>query len=128
MNKLIEKLEQISKLYGIKKFHKVERGDEHCRWNGEDSYINHSYICGKDEIEIGIYDNDEYMIASFFHELGHATDKTEWWIDADSKTTYKAECNAWRLGFKLAKKHGYNFSNQTKTWCKKQLNTYKNYK
>jgi hypothetical protein len=122
---VIDELKNISQLYGIKKFHKVEQGDKFCECNGEDNYINHSYICGNDEIQLGIYDNEEYMIASFFHELGHSTDKTEWWVDADSTTTFKSESNDWKLGFELAEKHGYVFSEDTFNWCNDQLNTYK---
>ena len=116
-NKIIEDLISISKKYGIKKFHKIEKGDQYCIWNGEDSYINKSYICGNDEIEIGIYENDELMIASFFHELGHITDQKV-------KGYYNSEEDAWKIGFKLAKEHGYSFCDDTYKWCEEQFNTY----
>lgn len=118
MNSTVEKLRLISKNYGIKKFIKVERGDHYCDCNGEDSYINRSFICGKDEIELGIYEDEELMIASFFHELGHITKEKV-------KGFFNSEEDAWIIGFELAKKHGYVFSDNTYKWCKEQLNTYK---
>lgn len=116
-NKILNDLIHISKKYGIKKFHKIEKGDQYCEWNGDDSYINKSYICGSDEIEIGIYEDEELMIASFFHEIGHITET--------KNNEYNSEEKAWKIGFKLAKKHGYTFSDNTYKWCEKQLNTYK---
>lgn len=118
MNDVVEKLRLISKNYGIKEFVKVEKNDYLCECNGEDSYINSSYICGKDRIELGIYDDTELMIASFFHELGHITDQKV-------KGYYNSEEDAWKIGFKLAKKHGYIFSENTYKWCRQQLETYK---
>lgn len=120
---MIDTLKSIAKKYN-KELHKVEKGDEYCKANGEDNYINKSYVGNK--IELGIYDNEELMIASFFHELGHVTDKTKWWINADKTTKYKAERNAWKIGFDLAKQHGYTFSLSTYKWAIKQLKSYKN--
>lgn len=107
----------ISKEYGIKEFIKVEKNDYLCKCNGECSYINSSYICGNDRIELGIYDDEELMIASFFHELGHITNQK-------IKGYYNSEEDAWIIGFELAKKHGYFFSDNTYKWCNEQLKTY----
>lgn len=119
---IIDNLKSIAKEYK-QELYKIEKGDEYCIANGEENYINKSYIGNK--IELGIYDDEELMIASFFHELGHVIDKTEWWIDADETTTYKAEKMAWELGFELSKKYGYEFSEKTYQWCNEQLKTYK---
>ena len=119
MKKTVNDLSEIAKLYGISEFIKVERGDELCILNGEDGYINHSYICGNYRIEIGIYNDNELMIASFFHELGH--------IVNSKNNRFNSEESAWKIGFQLAKKHGYDFSNKTYKWTKDQLKTYEKY-
>ena len=75
-------------------------------------------MIGSDEIHIGIYDDNELMIASLFHELGHVVESKD------------GECNseiqAWLIGFKLAKKYGYNFSEKVYLWAVEQLQTYAN--
>lgn len=118
MNNIIKTLSIIAKRYGIKKLVKVIRGDKLCKANGEENYINRSYICGNDRIELGIYEDEELMIASFFHEIGHIVDTK------DDK--YNSEEQAWVIGFELAKKHGYNFSENTYKWAEEQLTSYSN--
>lgn len=118
--KIIIDLHEIAIKHGIKEFVKVEKGDQLCEWNGEDSYINRSYVCGNDRIELGIYENKELLIASFFHELGHITDTKNGYYNSEEK--------AWEIGFKLAEKYGYKFSAQTYKWAQKELETYVGYK
>lgn len=113
---ILSNLTKIAKKYGIKEFIKVERGDEACKANGVDSYINSSYICGNDRIEIGIYSDVELMIVSFFHELGHIVNNKE--------GMFNSEKQAWKIGFKLAKQHHYYFCGNTYKWAKEQLNSY----
>ena len=116
MDKLIDKLIEIAKVYGFEKVIKVERGDERCQANGEDWYINSSYVIGCTEIQIGIYDDNELLIASFFHELGH--------IVGSKNNRFNSEEKAWEIGFQLAKEYGYTFSDKTYKWAKEQLETY----
>lgn len=104
----------------------VKKGDEFCEADGEDSYINRSASAGK-EIWIGIYDCEEFKLASFFHEVGHIIDPIDWSINADSETMYKSEVWAWEIGFKLAEVYGITFSDRVKLWAKKQTETYINY-
>jgi len=115
---IILSLKSIAKTHGIKKFVKIEKGDKYCLANGEDSYLNKSYLAGNNEIYLGIYDDNELMIASFFHELGHITD--------NKKGKYNSETVAWLIGFKLAKKHGYNFKEKVYLYAIEQLSTYDN--
>jgi len=75
--------------YGINII-QVEKDDKYCEANGEHNYTNASYVAGND-IWLGMYEDNELRILSFFHEMGHLVDKTDWTIDADETTTYKAE-------------------------------------
>jgi len=109
--------QEIAKKYGMKVIH-VKEGDEHCEANGIDTYINKSYSCGN-TIYLGIYQNSELKLLSFFHEVGH-------WIDKNiSIIKYEREKKAWKLGYKLAKQYGVFFSDRANEWANKQLNTYK---
>ncbi len=129
-------IKQISKKYSIV-LHQVRTNDQFCKANGIDWYLNHSSCCGswqryrdglnKDcpEIWLGIYDDKEQRLISFFHEVGHIIDETDWSINANTTTSYKAEKNAWKLGYKLAKEYGITFSVGAKRWAAKQLKTYK---
>ena len=73
-----------------------------------------------------IQDKDlELKLISFFHEMGHFIDKTNWSIDANEHTKYKAEENAWNLGYELAINYEINFSENARSWAKQQLETYR---
>lgn len=85
--------------------------------------IDYSSIAGN-TISIGYYENSELLLISFFHELGHFLDKTDWSINANKHTKYYAERNAWIVGLKEAKKYNYNFSFSSYRWAISQLNTY----
>ena len=95
---------------------KIEKGDIYCKSNGEDIYLNKSYIIGNDEIQIGIYENLDFLIISFFHELGH--------IVYSKNGLYNSEIESWLNGFKLAKEYGYDFNINTYIWVMEQLLTY----
>jgi len=114
-----------AKKHGIKII-EVEEGDVHCKANGLDVYLNASYICGK-EIYLGIYQDEELRLLSFFHEMGHAIDDTDWSTGADKTTTYKAEKKAWELGYKLAERNGVSFSDNAKQWANEQLEKYNHF-
>lgn len=115
---VISSLRAIANNHGIIKFVKVESGDEYCLANGEDAYINRSYLVGSDEIYLGIYSDEQLLIASFFHELGHIIE------NKDNK--YNSETVAWLIGFKLAKQYGFEFTTDVYLWAIEQLSTYDN--
>lgn len=106
----------IAETYGIRELIKVKRGDQFCLANGEESYVNKSYLIGKDTIYLGIYEDEELLTASFFHELGHIVDSKEGFVNSEAK--------AWHIGFKLAKEHGHEFSQKTYLWAIEQMSTY----
>lgn len=115
-NKLLKKLKNISKKYGIKNFEKVEKGDYLCKVNGESNYVNRSVIIGNDTIQIGIYDDIEHMIISFFHEIGH--------IYNIKNNMINSEPVAWIYALYLANENNFRFKQSTYEWVIKQLNTY----
>ena len=86
----------------------IEPGDKYCQANGEEVYINNCRIGGRD-IELGIYDNDEFKLISFFHELGHRLIPHEFWKECGYNTLL-GELECWRLGIIEAKKFGVLFS------------------
>ena len=97
----------------------VAPGDERCLANGTDSYRNHSYIAGRD-IELGVYDDEELKVASFFHEIGHI--KVPWeFIQSVDYRTPDVEREAWRIGFDLACNYGVTFSQKTHDWSEEQI-------
>lgn len=73
-------------------------------------------------ITLGVYDDEEQRIASFFHELGHCLAwRSRTHVPA---TPYDDEVQAWMLGLSLAQKEGFRFSPATIAWCDEQLATY----
>jgi len=101
--------------------HKVEIGDENCIANGVDAYLNRSFCSGHylnscstslsscaAEIWIGIYENKDEEIASFFHELGHClTTIRDKFKDLSSNDSFNLELDAWMVGLIEAYKYGY---------------------
>jgi len=115
------------------KLNKIKKGDKFCEANGEENYHNQSYSAGgiqnnfngnDNEIWLGFYDNDEYKLLSFFHEMGHLL-MTEKELNTNL-TTYQYEKAAWRHGYVLARKYNIEFNEDTIKWGKEQLKTYKN--
>jgi hypothetical protein len=100
----------------------VQPGDQYCKANGEDAYIDHSYVAGKD-IELGIYADPEKKIISFFHEMGHILTPNR--VHKRCNTKYEIEKKAWKYGFKLAKFYGIEFNKDTKEWANAQLESYR---
>lgn len=84
---------------------------------------NKSYIVG-DEIYIGKYDNDDFKMASMFHELGHhlITDKRMRQLKLNR---YKIEKECWKIGLNEAKSNNISFSIQTYRLMIESLNSYK---
>ena len=117
-------LREIAEHKGIKLI-EVHPGDQLCKANGEDAYIDHSYCAGKDYIELGIYSDPEKRIVSFFHEMGHILTPKR--VHKRCRTVYEVEEKAWKYGYKLAKFYGIEFNKDTKDWAKVQLESYKGY-
>lgn len=113
-------LTEIAKDYGIAIITSVQKGDEECEANGEDIYINQSYSC-HGHIWIGIYEDPELELISFFHEIGHCTQTNE---NIKGLTYYQIEEDAWKRGYEIAKKYKISFSPRARRWSKKQLKTY----
>ncbi len=98
----------------------VEPGDKYIQANGLDTYDNRSYCIGKDKIVVGIYEDDELFLVSFYHELAHCL------FDYDRNTSiYAFEQAVWENTFKLLEEHDYKISDNTAVWCLEQLNSYK---
>lgn len=118
----INNLYDIAKSYKVK-LHIVTYGDKYHKANGLDMYRDTSYIIGNDEIILGIYEDVELLIASFFHELGHSTiTKAE--INKLDFDIYQIENLAWKKGRKLAKLYNASFNKNQIDWANKQLQTY----
>lgn len=93
--------------------------DEAIRVNGLDAYLNRSLSAGADYIEIGIYDDNELRMLSFFHELGHCLDPCRL-----HKTEFAQEQAAWDVGYQLAAFEGVEFSENARMWALANLETY----
>ena len=95
--------QKISEEYGII-LHQVVPGDKWCKMEGEDHYINRSFVSGRDEIWLGIYEDPDWKAASFFHELGHCLTQQEWHEDM---LKFHMELDAWLVGLQLGQNYGY---------------------
>lgn len=89
-----------------------------------------SWSAGKDLIILGIYQDPELRLISFFHELGHCLDsrqipdvrKMDYWKDYPYNHYFEAK--AWKIGLQIASENGINFSSNSKEWAAKQLLSY----
>jgi len=112
----------VANRYGLNVI-KVVFGDEHCQANGTEEYLNHSYLAWPD-IYLGIYDDEELKLASFFHELGHILIPDDFPASVGYYTP-AIERKAWRIGFEAAKsKHKLEFSQKVHEWVEGQIQTY----
>lgn len=111
--------QKIASDYNIKVY-KIELGDENCIANGVDTYLNRSFCAGHfltpcttsssscaAEIWIGIYENKDEEIASFFHELGHCITTIGHKFNDLSNDSFNLELDAWMVGLIEAYKYGY---------------------
>lgn len=87
--------------------------------NGLDAYLNRSVHIGGDSICIGIYEDGELKLLSFFHELGHCVDPR---VQHESK--YDQEHRAWHFAYRLSESEGFSFSPRALRWAREQLATY----
>jgi len=79
---------------------------------------NNCFIAGN-EIFIGKYENDEYLLISFFHEHGHKL-VSQSFIKSCNYNTLLIEIEAWNMGIKAAMKLGYYFSDDAIVWAYKE--------
>ena len=96
-------IEKIASSHGIT-LHQVFPGDQFCEANGEDHYVNRSFTAGRCEIWIGIYEDEDWKVASFFHELGHCLTQQEW---NEDMLKFHYELDAWLVGLQVAQSYGY---------------------
>jgi len=95
-----------------------------CYWEKsgmeKEDYINKSYTCGN-EIILGIYDDLELKLISFFHEVGHIASIL---FNEEIENKYEQEKLAWDVGLQIAASYGVYFSEKTENWANQQLETY----
>ena len=90
-------------------------------------FIENSYICGK-EIVLGIYDDKDKRMASFFHELGHLLihKKYKKYPEGMKKLHWEIEC--WNCGIYYAfKRFGIIFKEDTIKWAYEEALSYYHY-
>jgi hypothetical protein len=112
-------VEEYPNLYDICKLYGIELIDvalpEHISYieaNGKDTYLNNSY-CSTKTIWLGIYDNPEKRLFSFFHELGHLIGPTPSYLSC-GKMAMELLC--WSFGLQYAASLGIRFSDSTLAW------------
>ena len=120
------KLKQIAKEFDIKVINVTQNSlDKYCKKYGmpPENFMNNAYVIGDDEIILGIYDDNEVRIASFFHEIGHTlvSESFEKMVNYD---TMLIEYQAWIEGLKLAKQYEYTFSRKVFKYIIKCLNSF----
>jgi len=113
-----ELMVKIAAKYDIATLHFVKIGDDWCEEDGEDRYLDESAIGGCDEIWVGIYEDDEIKLASFFHAIGYTLSNNVF------DTVYERHQEAWRIGFEVALVEGIEFSDNAKVWAKGKLDTF----
>lgn len=101
---------------------KVEFIDQSKKWEDYQS-PNCSWSIGSDEIWIGLYDDEEKMLISFFHELGHFC-LTQGFIKSWNYNTLIIELECWKIGIDLAKEYKIFFSDNAIKWGYEQALTY----
>jgi hypothetical protein len=77
-------------------------------------------LAGFSVIHLGIYDDPERRVLSFFRELARLLDV---WAARQGRraSTYQDELAAWKSGLTLAHAEGYRFSPATLAWADDQL-------
>lgn len=111
---------KIAERFGIKLID-VTKNTKYIEANGIESYKNASFIIGKDEIQLGIYNDPELRFLSFFHEVGHTLVGDKFKKDV-IYSEYKIEERAWEKGYELAALYNITFSDKARQWATEQLN------
>jgi hypothetical protein len=125
-----EVIAQIAKDRGIKII-------DHALWSEEkiidiygslDWITNSSSSAGRDEIFLGIYEDKELRLISFFHELGHTMLGDEGVYEYNKyEIKFHAEIECWRIGLKYAQDLGIYFSSGALKWAYEQALSYIGY-
>lgn len=108
-------INQLIKRYKLS-IHQISPNDPYIKANGIDYYINKSYYSNP-IIILGIYNNKQKQLISFFHELGHH-------LAPYPKSIYQNEYHAWIIGLSIAKTHKIKFNKNILKFATKQLNTH----
>jgi len=118
--------QEIGDRYGIK-IYKIERGGKLWEENGEEMYLNRSFCAGRDEIWVGVYDDEDEEVASFFHELGHCISHSFDNLHHSEFRMFHVELDAWMLGLTEAYKHNYLIKPSTFKFITDCINSYVGY-
>ena len=84
---------------------------------------NNAYVIDNEDIILGIFDDKDLKIASFFHEIGHTLIK-ESFEKLVNKNNMLIESQAWIEGLRIAKKYGVKFSDKMFNYIMDSINTY----
>ncbi len=71
MEEIRKQIKYICERHDIKDLIFIQKGDKYCEVNGEDYYIDRSFVAGRDYIQIGIYQCKQKMLFSALHQIGH---------------------------------------------------------
>jgi hypothetical protein len=121
------KIKNIAKEYGVKLV------IQNKNFNEKDiMYDGATYSPTHKIITLGVFENSDHKIYSFFHELGHFLDKDinryfkkNPWSWPQPKTFYRFEVNAWNNADFLMVKHGLELSSEYKNLREEYLEEYK---
>lgn len=80
-------------------------------------------FCADRNIYIGQYDNEEFKLISFFHEIGH-TLISQSFIKLCNFNTLLIEIECWNIGIKKALERKIFFSDEAIQWGLQQSLTY----
>ena len=84
---------------------------------------NNAYVIDNEDIILGIFDEKDLKIASFFHEMGHTLIK-ESFEKLVNENNMLIESQAWIEGLRIAKKYGVKFSDKMFNYIMDSINTY----
>ena len=106
------KIDQISEEYNVTLI-KIKKGDKWCKKQGLSHYLNSSY-CFDETIRLGIYDDEEIKIISFFIMLGRI--KMDRTTLRKGYNRYDVENKALSTGRIIALENGVSFHKRAIEW------------
>lgn len=109
-NMLKNRLENIAKIYNCTVVFNCPHVDD-----------NEAAIAGSDDIMLGRFLEEDWMIAAFFHEIGHSVSK---YVHQDHHQKIVYEIEAWRCGFQEMQRQMFPISFDTIQYCLMKLDTY----
>ena len=116
-------IERLSDKYGIT----IVSAEENKRLNGE--HRNNMASSGS-MIFLNEFDDPDFEIVAFFHELGHVEISRSPYFSFNSAFCYLAsEALAWSVGFAIAEREGYvwDYRSKQKEYARECLKTYLNH-